>query len=374
MKVLIAPLDWGLGHAARCVPVIREFLRQGAEVELAVVKANANFFREIFPDVRQRIAPSYNIVYPKHGFNMALWLLKNSGHLNKVMRFEHRYAEEMVERHGYDVLFSDNRFAFYSKKAYCIYMTHQRRIAFPRALSKFENVGIKWHAKLMKKFDEVWVPDLQESPGYAGPLSHLEETPANMHYVGALSRFSTYNPVAQRISDRLSKNKNIGVVAVVSGVEPARTEFEDQLRESLSDVPGHHVMILGQPSATRRSWTEGNIEFYSHLPMEEFADAVRHAKWVVSRGGYSTIMDMAVLDAKCICVPTPGQYEQIMLAQNLEAAGYAAHIPAQNLTAETMMDAFKAKVALPPPPPQNLLQNTVVNVFASCKAKLRNLK
>ena len=129
MKVLVAPLDWGLGHATRCVPVIREFLRVGAEVELAVVKANASFFRELFPQLRQRLAPSYNIVYPKHGYNMALWLLKNSIHLNAVMRYEHHFAEEMVERHGYDVLFSDNRFAFYSKRAYSIYMTHQRRIA-----------------------------------------------------------------------------------------------------------------------------------------------------------------------------------------------------------------------------------------------------
>ena len=56
MKVFVAPLDWGLGHATRCVPVIREFLRNGAEVEIAVVPANAAFFREVFPEVRQRIA------------------------------------------------------------------------------------------------------------------------------------------------------------------------------------------------------------------------------------------------------------------------------------------------------------------------------
>ena len=100
MKVLVAPLDWGLGHATRCVPVIREFMAQGAEVEIAVVKANAAFFREVFPGVRQRLAPGYNVVYPKYGINMGLWLLKNSAHLNAVMRYEHSYAEEMVERHG----------------------------------------------------------------------------------------------------------------------------------------------------------------------------------------------------------------------------------------------------------------------------------
>ena len=191
MKVLVAPLDWGLGHATRCVPVIREFLRGGAEVEIAVVNANANFFRELFPDLRQRVAPSYNIVYPKHGYNMALWLLKNSMHLNSIMRYEHHFAEEMVERHGYDVLFSDNRFAFYSKNAYNIYMTHQRRIAFPKAFSAFEGVGVLWHSNIMRKFDEVWVPDMEFYPGYAGSLSHSGATPGDkpMRYVGTLCGF-----------------------------------------------------------------------------------------------------------------------------------------------------------------------------------------
>ena len=166
MKILVAPLDWGLGHATRCVPVIREFMAQGAEVEIAVVKANAAFFREVFPGLRQRLAPGYNVVYPRFGANMGLWLLKNTAHLNAVMRYEHRYAEEMVDRHGYDILFSDNRFAFYSKKAYNVYMTHQRRIAFPPALSAFEGVGIRWHEARMRHFDEVWVPDVAEFPGY----------------------------------------------------------------------------------------------------------------------------------------------------------------------------------------------------------------
>ena len=330
MKVLVAPLDWGLGHATRCVPVVHEFLRQGADVELAVVKANANLFREIFPHLRQRVAPGYNMVYPKHGFNMGLWLLKNSSHLNSVMRYEHHYAEEMVERHGFDILFSDNRFAFYSSKAYSVYMTHQRRVAFPPALSAFEVIGIKWHAKLMKNFDEVWVPDIEEAPGYAGALSHVNETPRPMHFVGALSRFTPTNNIALKIDKCISANKNLDVVAVVSGVEPARSEFELQLRQILSKIPGRHMMILGKPSEPQKTWTEGNIEFHNHLPTVEFSEAILRANWVVSRGGYSSIMDMAVLGAKCIFVPTPGQYEQIVLARDLAKAGYAVHILAND--------------------------------------------
>lgn len=411
MKVLVAPLDWGLGHATRCVPVVREFLRAGAEVELAVVKANANFFREVFPELRQRLAPSYNIVYPKHGYNMALWLLKNSVHLNAVMRYEHHFAEEMVERHGYDVLFSDNRFAFYSKKALSIYMTHQRRIAFPRAFAAFERIGVMWHANIMRKFDEVWVPDLEIYPGYAGSLSHSGATPGDkpMRFVGTLSRFSEMGndgnalgnapaPVdLEREVDLMSMSEfmahsanvewdaapekrtsgnhsfemraNYKVVAVVSGVEPARTQFEQQLREALQQIPGQHMMILGKPSAEQKTWTEGNIEFHTHLATNDFAEAVKRADFVVSRGGYSTVMDMAELGAKCIFVPTPGQFEQIVLAHDLSKAGYAVEIPADELSAETLASAFEKSVKMPKVEKQNLLHDAVEDVVRKFKER-----
>ncbi|SHM58815.1 glycosyltransferase [Fibrobacter sp. UWB7] len=411
MKVLVAPLDWGLGHATRCVPVVREFLRAGAEVELAVVKANANFFREVFPDLRQRLAPSYNIVYPKHGYNMALWLLKNSVHLNAVMRYEHHFAEEMVKRHGYDVLFSDNRFAFYSKNALSIYMTHQRRIAFPRAFAAFERIGVMWHANIMRKFDEVWVPDLEIYPGYAGSLSHSGATPGDkpMRFVGTLSRFLEMGNVGnalgnapapvdlEREVDLMSMSEfmahsanvewnaapekrtsgnysfemraNYKVVAVVSGVEPARTQFEQQLRGALAQIPGRHMMILGKPSAEQKAWTEGNIEFHTHLATNDFAEAVKRADFVVSRGGYSTVMDMAELGAKCIFVPTPGQFEQIVLAHDLSKAGYAVEIPADELSAETLTSAFEKSVKMPKVAKQNLLHDAVEDVVRKFKER-----
>lgn len=366
MKILVAPLDWGLGHATRCVPIVKEFLRQGAEVELAVVKANAGLFREVFPELRQRVAPGYNVVYPKYGFNMALWLLKNSAHLNAVMRFEKRYAEEMVERHGYDVLFSDNRFAFFSKKAYSVYMTHQRRIAFPPAVAALEGVGVRWHRARMRNFDEVWVPDVETAPGYAGALSHLpslrgaENTP-KVKFVGPLSRF---DEVAGSLKLDGLKAGKYRVVAVISGVEPARTQFENRLRDILRDVPGNHLMILGKPQAPRRHWTEGNIEFVTHLPTGDFANAVRNADWVISRGGYSTVMDMAYLGAKCVFVPTPGQYEQVVLARDLATAGYAVSIPANRLSVKTLLDAFNKNVALPRPESSGVLENAVKELFS----------
>ena len=355
MKVLVAPLDWGLGHATRCVPVIRELLNQGAEVELAVVKANAALLRGFFPELRQRLAPSYNIVYPKHGYNMGLWLVKNGAHLNSVIKFEHRFAEEMVDRYRYDVLFSDNRFGFYSRRAKSIYMTHQRRIAFPPVLSTFEPLGMLWHASVMKHFDEVWVPDVPEAPGYAGNMSHVSRSPKPLRYVGALSRFMG---MAESGS---FDHEPYRFVAVVSGVEPARTRFETALRGILGQIPGRHAIILGKPSLGLKSWSDGNVDFFTHLPDAQFAQVVKNSEWVVSRGGYSTVMDMAVLGAKCVFVPTPGQYEQIILSRDLASEGFAASISESNLSVESLTGLVKnnLQVALPVPDSPNLLANAV---------------
>ncbi len=352
VKVLVAPLDWGLGHATRCVPVIKEFLRQGAQVELAVTGSYAPLYNEIFLELKKHVAPSYGIVYPKHGFNMGLWLLKNSVHLNRVVEYEHHYAEEMVRRHGFDILFSDNRFGFYSAKALSIYMTHQCRIAFPALFSKFEGIGVHWHRKKMENFDQVWIPDLKEAPGYAGAMSHVKSCPENVRYAGPLSRFTELDDLPEMMA---AASKDLNVVAVISGVEPARSAFERRLRELLSELPGNHVMILGKPGAERKSWTEGNVQFFSHLETPEFARTVRRARWIISRGGYSTIMDMAVLGASCIFVPTPGQYEQVVLAKSLSRAGYAVEIPAAKLNLETLQTAMETQVRLPKPPSQNLL-------------------
>ena len=118
-------------------------------------------------------------------------------------------------------------------------------------------------------------------------------------------------------------------------------------------------MALGKPQKGLQVWTEGNIEFHNHMPTEEFARAVRNADWVISRGGYSTVMDMAYLRARCIFVPTPGQYEQVALAKELASSGYAIHVPAQELSLKALQKAFKTDVALPKPPHENALRSTV---------------
>ena len=138
---------------------------------------------------------------------------------------------------------------------------------------------------------------------------------------------------------------------------------DPRLREVLAQVPGRHAVILGKPAAEQKSWIEGNICFYNHLKTEDFARVVGSARWVVSRGGYSTVMDMAVLGAQCIFVPTPGQYEQVVLARELSRKNYAVHIPTKEFGLQSLMQAMETRVALPKPPRENLLPLAVQEVL-----------
>lgn len=343
MKVLVAPLDWGLGHATRCIPLINALLAQGAEVELATCGPMVPLYKEVFPNLRQRRAPSYNVVYPKIGLTMPFWLMKNMAYFSKVFKLEHRWVESLVKRYGYDLIISDNRFGCYSNRVKSIYMTHQLRIGFPKGLQNFENIGIHWHLAQMKNFSEVWIPDFEEFPGLAGKLSHVKKMPPKFRYVGLLSRFQSSTEVFP---------KEVDILGIISGVEPMRSQFEKKLKQALQKIPGNHVLLLGHPGSSIKKETFGNVTIYNHLDTAAFTAMVQKSKYVVARSGYSTIMDMAVLGASCLFIPTPGQTEQVYLAESLEESNNAVVLSDLLLNAITIKSAL-TKVHQIPTPIQN---------------------
>jgi hypothetical protein len=337
MKVLIAPLDWGLGHATRCIPVIKGYLAKGADVELATSGAVAVLYRSEFPDLVQHDIPSYGIRYPKRGMEMPLWLIKNLSRIAEVIEQEHERIEQIVSERHIQEVFSDNRFGCYSLSAKSIYMTHQLRIAIPFPFSFMECWGIRWHLEQMKHFSEIWVPDFPEFPGMAGRLSHVSYFPRPVKYVGLLSRFEA--PVVE--------NKDIDFLAIFSGPEPMRTVLEKKVMEILHQIPGNHAVLLGTPGILPAVSQVGNITLYSHLGTNDFAHMVARARNVVARPGYSTVMDMAKLGASCIFVPTPGQTEQVYLGKSLDRAGYTGLISQGSLSRKSLQKAAGKKYCIP---------------------------
>ncbi len=344
MKALVAPLDWGLGHATRCIPVVREFLARGWTVDLAVAGSPmAALYRGEFPGLLQVPVPEYSIRYPSRGFEMPFWLLKNYRRIAAVIRRENAVAESLVRERGYDVLLSDNRFGFHSRKAFCIYMTHQLRILFPGSLSVFENVGVAWHRKRMRAFDAVWVPDVPDFPGLSGRLSHgLRGN--GVKYVGPLSRFSALGEIVS------PEKKRFRFLVLLSGPEPMRTQFERSVLSALEKIPGEHAVIRGLPGRSDFAEAAPNVTLYNHLDSADFAEAVLSAETVVSRPGYSTVMDMAVLGARCVFVPTPGQTEQVYLGKSLSSAGLAGFLFQGHLSPRRLLlaeEGLRGPLSLP---------------------------
>ncbi|MCL2260036.1 MAG: hypothetical protein FWC15_01620 [Fibromonadales bacterium] len=299
-KIIISPLDWGLGHATRCVPIIRSYLKQGAEVEIASALSHKKFFAQEFPNLIWHEAPAYNIKYPKYGWAMPFWILKQLPLIYNVMREENKWLADLCEKQKYTLIISDNRFGFFNKKIKSIYITHQLRIAMP-----FEKLGEKWHKGIMKNFDEIWVPDYEKFPGLAGKLSHPSYTDKRIKYIGPLSRLLS--------EPEFPEFKKFDILALISGPEPHRSFFEEYAIKYLTEHSGAHCLVRGLPGEVEVPSLPFPI--FNHLPADELSEKILASRTVLCRSGYSTVMDLHLLKAKAIFVPTPGQTEQIYLAK-----------------------------------------------------------
>jgi hypothetical protein len=303
-KIIISPLDWGLGHATRCCPIIRSYVEKGAEVEIASALNHKNFFAQEFPNLVWHEVPAYDIKYPKHGWQMPFWIFSQIPRIKKIMREENKWLTSMCEKQKYTLAISDNRFGFFCKKIKSVYITHQLRIAFPKPFAIFEKIGERWHKNIMKNFDEIWVPDYEEFPGLAGKLSHPSYKSEKIKYIGPLSRLDLPTPVP---------SKKYDILVLISGPEPHRSTFEKYAIKFLSEKPGNHCLVRGLPNETEIP----NLPFpaFNHLGAADLREAILASHTVLCRSGYSTIMDLALLKANAIFVPTPGQTEQEYLAK-----------------------------------------------------------
>lgn len=295
-KILIAPLDWGLGHASRCIPIANALESEGFEVIFAASGRPLDLLKQEFPNNDFIKVEGYNIRYPKNG-QMAWSMLSQSLKIWQGIRKEHALLQSIIDDYSISGVISDNRFGMYTKKVPSVFISHQLNIQTP-FLSNFIN---KLNHKHIQKFDQCWVPD-SENHCLSGQLS-TTATAINSRYTGVLSRFKL-----------LEKTEQLEVLAIVSGPEPQRTLFENELKKQLLKCGKKALIVLGKPEEKRKE-KQNNIEVVSHLNAKELNQAIVNADVVICRSGYSSIMDLAVLNKKAIFVPTPGQTEQLYLAK-----------------------------------------------------------
>ena len=121
------------------------------------------------------------------------------------------------------------------------------------------------------------------------------------------------------------------MLVLLSGPEPQRTLLEEALLLQLERYTEPVVFLRGLPGGSDLPVVQPNIQVFNHLPANELEEVIRDAHLVVSRCGYSTVMDLMSMGKKSILIPTPGQTEQEYLAKHLMNHNLALCIPQSKL-------------------------------------------
>jgi uncharacterized protein (TIGR00661 family) len=299
-KIIVAPLNWGLGHASRCMPIIQFLLENNFTPIIASDGKALLFLQKEFPTLDFLELPSYHISYAK---NLKFGLLFQVPKILKAVKKEHQFINEFIFKNK-DVVgvISDNRFGVRSASVHSVYITHQINV-----FSGFTTfISSKIHQRIIKKFDECWIPDSQNHQ-LSGKLSEDTNKTLHLKFIGALSRFSKQNlPI---------KNN---VLIVLSGIESQRKSLEEKLLNEFKHYKGKVVLVQGKIEAEQNVREENGISIYNYLLSSELEKKISQSNLIVCRSGYSSIMDVAVLEKKAFLIPTPNQPEQEYLARHLE--------------------------------------------------------
>lgn len=313
--ILVAPLDWGLGHATRCMVLIRALIEAGHCVILAGSGASLRLLREEFPTLTYAQLPAYDPEYPAKG-SMVWEMMKQLPRFIRVIQAEQKVTDELIRKYQVDCVIADNRYGCHSKRVKSIFITHQSNILMPKRFGLLSPL-VRWvNEYVMKKFDQCWVPDYPGDHSLAGKLISFGHSfpAARVHYIGSLSRFS-------KSEKAVEKTQNL--LCVFSGPEPQRSIFEALVVEQLKNYSGKVLIVRGLLPGYEQSPLNTHHHVVAYLTSAELQLAIESSEIVLARSGYSTVMDLVQLRARAILVPTPGQTEQEYLACRLKQKGWA---------------------------------------------------
>ncbi len=312
-NILICPLDWGLGHAARMVPIINMLNQLGANAIIAANNGPLEFLKQRFPDIKTIEFDGFSPQYPSNG-SMAMAMIKSLPKMFLEANRAHNELQRIIKKHKIDAVISDNRYELSTSKVPCIFVTHQLNIQTSGWQSLAKPIINIMLSHYLNKFSEIWIPDVTSKFRLSGKLSQSNNFKDKLFNVGLLSRFSN--------SHIKNYQETIDLLIILSGPEPQRTILEKMLLSQAHATKLKTVMLLAKPGA-QIDMVIKNVRLISHVQDNEFAKLIQSAKIIVSRPGYTTLMDLAVFNKKAIFIPTPGQTEQEYLAQRLLNNGIA---------------------------------------------------
>lgn len=305
--VLVAPLNWGLGHATRCIPIIRALQENHYTPIIASDGEALALLKKEFPYLLCLELPSYQIEYPEDASKFRWKMMQQLPKILEALLAEKKIIKSWVNKYNLCGIISDNRLGVRSKKVPSVFITHQLRV-LTGSTTWFSS---SLHQNFIQKFDEVWIPDFADELNLSGKMGHLKNPEPNHKYIGPLSRFT-----------KKDLPKKYDLFVLLSGPEPHRGKIEIQLREMLNSYTGNLLFVSGKIEAEQKKFNLDSHTYMNFMTSSQVEQAMQESALVLCRSGYSTVMDLVALNKKAFFIPTPGQFEQEYLAKRLKKAGF----------------------------------------------------
>lgn len=351
-KALFAISTLGLGHATRTLPIIRHYLHKNYHLDIVSYGNALNYLKVELQGEKVRFFE--HIDYPTlerwSGFTFYIMLIYDLLTSRWRIHREQRFLTKLEKKTDYKFIFADGKYGFHSKKTKSYLLTHQLSFEIPKIFFFSQKLMDFFNQRYFSKFSQVFIPDYENlNANLAGKLSHPKRIKKiSYQYIGILSSlFKTSTTITQKPN----QDEPIDFLFTISGfLDEHKPSFIKKLMQESKSLPGRKVFILWDTKSKDYYFhdEDNNIEVYAFLAGHEKEKKFHQAKTIISRAGYTTIMDLIELGKPAILFPTPGQSEQRYLAKYL---GEKKHFIAGNDTDHLKDLVNKLPTSLPFNPP-----------------------
>ncbi len=338
LKVLFAVAAWGLGHATRDLVLIRELLAAGHEVTILSTERALQLLRSELgsrcsylelPDIPKPLSRKALFFYVKMSLSMpaVFWTFYR----------EHQFVRQVARSQRFDRIVSDTRYGVFLREIPSYHIVHSLRQIVPGRPREIEIMVELVQKRLLAGARRILIPDQREN-GLAGDLCHNLNCfdGHNLEYIGILSSVK-----------RRPVQPDLDYFVTVSGAEPQRSIFEKMVLQQAYDLPGRVVIALGKPDVPLSVTSDGRVDVYSYMGRGQQEEMMNRARLVVSRSGYTTMMELAELGKQALLIPTVGQSEQEYLGAYHEKLGTMHTVTQPHLSLVRDVEAASSYSGIP---------------------------
>jgi hypothetical protein len=336
-NILICPLEWGLGHAGRMIALATKLREMGYNILFGAGEKQLSFLRTEMPGLTYISFPGFSPGYSRFLPQYLALLLKIPLLLYHII-LEHIRLKRIIPEYAIDIVISDNRFGLWNRHIKTVYVTHQPLIPLPKPFAWFESIGLMLHRLVINRYSFCFIPDLPGDLNVSGRLSHGLKLPRNTRFIGILSRFSGLSSSGNGSPVSFRHN-----TVILSGPEPQRGILEKKLADILKDREHPAVILCGEPDMPADTIRSGNIIYFNHLPGIAMKEVISESEAIITRSGYTTIMELISLNCSALLIPTPGQTEQEYLARYLSEKGWFTTVSQKKIDMDTPFPSANLK-------------------------------